>query len=363
MSDSTLEEFIKQYIEMQTSDSVLFTWHGGEPMLRGLDFYKKVVKLQRRYANGRHIDNALQTNGTLLNENWCRFLHDEQWLVGVSIDGPEELHDAHRLMPNGDKRHGNGSWRQVMRGIRLMQRFDVEWNAMATVNNLTASQPQAFYHFFRDMGCHYLQFTPVVERHRADGSLALPDEEGELTPWSVNPQQWGNFLCTVYDEWVRHDVGDIFVQLFDATLACWAGVAPGVCTMAPTCGHAAVIEADGSVYSCDHFVFPQHRLGHLSEGLMNLLYSSRQQEFGNAKIDTLPSQCRQCQWLFTCNGECPRLRFATTADGEPGLNYLCEGYRRYFAHVAPSMEFMHNELLNQRPPSNVMEWLAGPRPY
>lgn len=379
MSDAVLEDFIRQYIDMQTTDSVLFTWHGGEPMLRGLDFYKRVVKLQRQYANGHHIDNALQTNGTLLNEEWCRFLHDEQWLVGISIDGPEELHDAYR-----HTREGNPTWQKVMHGIRLLRQFDVEWNAMATVNRATAERPQAFYRFFRDeLRCRYLQFTPVVERLRngsknTSGSLECIDnserstfmkpnlaavgDEGLLTPWSVTPQLWGNFICTVFDEWVRRDVGHVFVQLFDATLAGWMGVEPGVCTMADRCGHAAVIEADGSVYSCDHFVFPDYKLGNVSDGLMNLLYSQQQQQFGRAKRELLPRQCRQCKWLFACHGECPRLRFIHTADGEKGLNYLCEGYRRYFEHVAPAMDFMRTELLNNRPPANVMAWLAGPRP-
>lgn len=369
MSDTVLSDFIKQYIEMQTTDSVLFTWHGGEPMLRGLDFYRRVVKLQRQFAGGRHIDNALQTNGTLLNEEWCRFLHDEHWLVGISIDGPEDMHDAFRH--SQDK---GPTWHKVMRGIALLRQFDVDWNAMATVNSITADRPQAFYRFFRDeLHCEFLQFTPVVERLRTASDcltegirqsphLATVTDEGTLTPWSVTPQQWGNFVCTVFDEWVRHDVGRVFVQLFDATLAGWMGVEPGVCTMADRCGHAAVIEADGSVYSCDHFVFPDYRLGTLSDGLMNLLYSEKQQQFGRAKRAQLPRQCRQCQWLFACHGECPRLRFAHTDDGESGLNYLCEGYRRYFSHVAPAMDYMRNELLNNRPPANVMGWLAGLRP-
>lgn len=369
MSDTVLSDFIKQYIEMQTTDSVLFTWHGGEPMLRGLEFYRRVVKLQRQFAGGRHIDNALQTNGTLLNEEWCRFLHDEHWLVGISIDGPEDMHDAFR-----HSQSRGPTWHKVMRGIDLLRQFDVDWNAMATVNSITAHRPQVFYHFFREeLHCEFLQFTPVVERLRTASDsltegirqsphLATVTDEGTLTPWSVTPQQWGNFVCTVFDEWVRRDVGRVFVQLFDATLAGWMGVEPGVCTMADRCGHAAVIEADGSVYSCDHFVFPDYRLGTLKDGLMNLLYSEKQQQFGRAKRAQLPRQCRQCQWLFACHGECPRLRFAHTDDGDSGLNYLCEGYRRYFSHVAPAMDYMRNELLNNRPPANVMGWLAGLRP-
>lgn len=351
MSDATLEKFIQQYIEAQTADCVLFTWHGGEPTLRGLEFYRRVVKLQKRYARGRAIDNSLQTNGMYIDEEWARFLRDENWLVGISIDGPEDMHNAYRV-----DAAGHPTWKQVMSAINLLDRYDVEWNAMATVNHVTAARPQAFYHFFRDIGCHYLQFTPVVERRRDTSALAAVDEAGVVTPESVRPDEWGNFLCTVFDEWVRRDVGNVFVQLFDATLAGWMGVEPGVCSMAPTCGHAAVIDATGDVYSCDHFVFPQYRLGNIlgAESLTSMLYSERQQAFGRAKRDALPKQCRSCQWLPVCNGECPRLRFAVSNDGEPGLNYLCKGYRRYFEHVAPAMDFMRNELLHERPPANIM---------
>ena len=339
MSDELLEEFIRQYIELQTSDSVLFTWHGGEPTLRGLDFYRRVVRLQRQYAGGRHIDNALQTNGTLLDDDWCRFLRDEGWLVGISIDGPEHLHDAYRRDAAGAPTHA-----QVMRGIAKLKQFDVEWNAMATVNQATALEPEAFYHFFKEIGCRYLQFTPVVER-----------EDGAVAPYSVTPEAWGTFLCTLFDEWVRNDVGEVFVQIFDATLAGWMGVEPGVCTLARTCGHAAAIEADGSVYACDHFVFPDYRLGNIRETpLLSLLQSERQQAFGASKRDGLSRRCRQCQWLFACHGECLRNRFVTGADGDEHQNYLCDGYRRYFAYVAPAMDFMRGELLAQRPPSNIM---------
>ena len=353
MSASTLEMFIREYIEMQTTDSVLFTWHGGEPTLCGLDFYQEVVRLQRRYADGRQVDNALQTNGTLLTPEWCRFLRDEGWLVGLSLDGPEHLHDAYRL-----DAEGRGTHAAVLRAAALLCQFDVEWNAMATVNQATASEPQAFYRFFKQIGCQYLQFTPVVERWREDapGRLAAPDEPGTLAPYSVTPEAWGSFLCTLFDEWVSQDVGRVFVQLFDATLAGWMGVEPGVCTLARTCGHAAVIEADGSVYACDHFVFPGYRLGRLSPSspLLSLLTSERQRTFGQDKQRALTRQCRRCPWLFACHGECPRCRFAVSDEGEFGQNYLCAGYRRFFEHAAPAMDFMRHELLAGRPPANVM---------
>ena len=358
MSDKVLEEFIRQYIEIQTTPDVLFTWHGGEPMLAGLDFYRRVVKLQRRYANGRNIDNSLQTNGTLLTAEWCRFLHDEGWLVGISIDGPQALHDVNRRS-RGDA----PSWERVMRGIDLLNTYGVEWNAMATVNASNMEHPVEFYQFFRQNGCRFLQFTPVVERERTEGkrvSLAAVDDAGQLVPYSVNPEAWGRFLCEVFDQWVYRDVGELFVQIFDATLAGWMGMEPGICTMAETCGHAAVIEADGTLYTCDHFVFPRYRLGNIGDGnLLHLLHAPRQHAFGRAKRDTLPRECRECRWLFACHGECPRNRFATDAYGEPRHNYLCAGYRHYFAHVAPAMDFMRRELLAGRPPANIMQYLSG----
>ena len=346
MSDELLETFIRQYIEMQTSPDVLFTWHGGEPMLAGLDFYRRAVRLQQQYADGHHIDNALQTNGTLLTPEWCRFLHDEGWLVGISIDGPQHLHDACR-----PTRHRKPTWEKVMHAIDLLKRFQVEWNAMATVNAVNAPHPVEFYNFFRSIGCSYLQFTPVVE---------------EDADHHVDAHAWGRFLCEVFDQWVRHDVGRIFVQLFDATLAAWVGAVPGVCTMAPTCGDAAVIEADGSVYACDHFVDSGHRLGQLrasgaddqSPTLFQLLHSPQQQAFGRAKRDALPLQCRQCRWLFACHGECPRGRNLNDCNGQPGLNCLCEGYKQYFNHVTPAMNFMRDQLAAGLPPANVMQFFS-----
>jgi uncharacterized protein len=330
MDEALLDVFIRQYLEAQTMPEVLFTWHGGEPLLRGLAFYRRALELQRRYGRGRQIDNCLQTNGTLLTDEWCRFLTDNHFLVGISIDGPQSM-SAFR----GD------SWDRVMHGIRLLQQHGVEWNAMATVNAANVGHPVAFYHFFRDIGCEFLQFTPVVEPDRPDSS--------------VTADAWGRFLCAVYDEWVRRDVGRLFVQLFDATLANWCGVTPGVCSMAPTCGQAAVMEADGTVYSCDHFVGPEQRLGNIrQQTLTALLYGDRQRQFGHDKLRLLPRQCRECRWRFACHGECPKNRHATDCYGEPGLNVLCAGYRQFFAHVAADMDFMKAEIDAGRPPANIM---------
>ena len=375
MSEALLEEFIRQYLEAQTVPQVLFTWHGGEPLLRGIDFYRKALELQRKYGKGRQIDNCLQTNGTLLNDEWCRFFHDNHFLIGISIDGTQAMHDGHR----GDSsRNGEGtgfrgrSWYEVMRGIGLLKRYGVEWNAMATVNAANVGSPVGFYRFFRQIGCEFLQFTPVVEvSRRCDVSWRNEDSpKCEMSDESITAEEWGRFLCAVYDEWVREDVGRVFVQLFDATLANWCGVAPGVCSMAPTCGQAAVMEADGSVYSCDHFVSPAYRLGNIRQQeaggrqstlvsgqqptLSSLLYSERQQQFGQSKFTSLPQQCRECRWLFACNGECPKNRIAVDCYGNPGLNWLCGGYRQFFSHVAADMDFMKSEIDAGRAPANIM---------
>lgn len=355
MSDQLLERFIDMYIQSQTTPQVQFCWHGGESLMRPLSFYKRVVELQQKYAAGHIIDNTIQTNGTLLNDEWCRFFKDNNWLVGVSIDGPQEFHDEYRR-----NKMGAPSFRKVMQGINLLKKHGVEWNAMAVVNDFNADYPLDFYHFFKEIECRYIQFAPIVERilPRKDGRhLASPmDANGApLADFSVSPEQLGNFLCTIFDEWVRHDVGQYFIQLFDATLANWIGEQPGVCTMARTCGHAGVMEYNGDVYSCDHFVFPEYKLGNIrTSTLVEMMYSPRQQQFGNDKFDRLPDQCRRCKYLFACNGECPKNRFAVTADGQPGLNYLCAGYHRFFEHVAPYMDYMANELKNHRSPASVM---------
>ena len=353
MSDAVLEEFIRQYIAAQSMPAVMFTWHGGESLMRTPAFYRRVLELQRKYArNGIRVDNCIQTNGTLLTDEWCRFFKENGWLVGISIDGPQEFHDYYRT--NAD---GRGSFDDVMRGIDLLNRHGVEWNAMAVVNDRNSEHPLEFYRFFKDIGCRFLQFTPIVERIKPDGLASLADTDGAaVAPFSVTPRAWGDFLCAVFDEWVANDVGSIFVQLFDATLANTVGVEPGLCSMARTCGHAGVIEHNGYLYSCDHFVFPEYKLGNIRrKTIFEMMNSPRQQKFGQDKRDLLPSQCRDCRYLRLCNGECPKNRFAQTASGERGLNYLCEGYRRFFAHTAPAMEYMKGELLARRSPASVMK--------
>ena len=360
MTDEMLEQFTREYIEAQTMPQVLFTWHGGEPLMRSIDFYKKALALQKKYAHGKQIDNVIQTNGTLLTDEWCEFFAKNHWLVGISIDGPQEYHDHYRVTPAGKP-----SWEKVMQGISLLKKHRVEWNAMAVVNAYNAEHPLEFYHFFRDNGCQYLQFTPIVERlteHEDGRTLAslADDREIPLADASVTPAQWGNFLCTIFDDWVRHDVGKMFVEIFDCTLANWMGVLPGICAYSKECGHAGVMEHNGDVYSCDHFVFPEYKLGNIrDQSLIDMLYGEKQQAFSRLKHTSLPRQCKECDMEFACHGECPKNRFEKDKYGEPGLNYLCQGYYQYYSYVAPYMDFMKRELLAQRPPANIINVLKN----
>ena len=356
MSNEMLEQFTREYIEAQTMSQVLFTWHGGEPLLRSIDFYRKALSLQQKYAGGRRIDNVIQTNGTLLTDEWCEFFAQNHWLVGISIDGPQPDHDHYRLTAAGKP-----SWKKVMQGIKLLKKHGVEWNAMAVVNAYNANHPLEFYRFFKENGCQFLQFTPIVERltRHEDGrtlaSLADKDEIS-LSEASVAPEQWGYFLCAIFDEWVRKDVGKIFVEIFDCTLANWMGISPGICAYSKECGHAGVMEHNGDVYSCDHFVFPEYKLGNIRDhSLIYMLYGEQQQEFSRLKHSSLPRQCKECDMEFACHGECPKNRFMKDQYGDSGLNYLCPGYYHYYQHVAPYMDYMKQELMAQRPPSNIMK--------
>ena len=356
MSDEMLEQFTREYIEAQTMNQVLFTWHGGEPLLRSIDFYRKALSLQQKYAGGRRIDNVIQTNGTLLTDEWCEFFAQNHWLVGISIDGPQPDHDHYRLTAAGKP-----SWQKVMQGIKLLKKHGVEWNAMAVVNAYNANHPLEFYRFFKENGCQFLQFTPIVERqtrHEDGRTLASLADKNEipLSEASVTPEQWGYFLSAIFDEWVRKDVGKIFVEIFDCTLANWMGISPGICAYSKECGHAGVMEHNGDVYSCDHFVFPEYKLGNIRDhSLIDMLYGEQQQEFSRLKHSSLPRQCKECDMEFACHGECPKNRFMKDKYGDSGLNYLCPGYYHYYQHVAPYMDYMKQELMAQRPPSNIMK--------
>jgi uncharacterized protein len=340
MSEELLEKFTRQYLESQTMSQVLFTWHGGETLMRNIGFYKKALEFQRKYARGRQVDNCLQTNGTLLNDEWCKFFKDNNFLIGISIDGPQHCHDVYRKTADG-----RTSFLQVMRGLNLLKKHGVEYNVMGVVNDYNVDYPLEFYRFFKETDSRFIQFAPIVEQ-MADGSPA---------PWNVPSERWGDFLITIFDEWVRNDVGRFFIQYFDSTLANWMGEQPGTCLFAQTCGHAGVIEFNGDVYSCDHLVFPQYKLGNIyTKSLTEMMYSTQQLQFGADKRDRLPTQCRECEFLFACNGECPKNRISITAAGEPGLNCLCKGYRKFYSHVAPYMDYMKKELLAERPPANIM---------
>lgn len=353
MSDRVLEAYVKAYIESRPTDAVMFTWHGGEPLLRPLSFYERALELQRKYAGGRRIDNSLQTNGTLLTDDLCRFFRDNGFLIGISIDGPAPVHDRYRLSATGQPTSAD-----VLRAVEMLTRHGVEWNAMAVVNDVNSRDPEGFYTFFRDtLGCRYLQFAPIVERLDGQGRQLAPFMPGgEIAPYSVKPAEWGRFLNTIFDLWVRRDVGEMFVQIFDATLASRVGVAPGTCVFGETCGHSPVMEHNGDIFTCDHFAWPEHRLGNIMDTpLISMVMSEKLRRFGAAKRDSLPSKCLGCEFLHLCHGECPKNRIVPTSEPGRMLNYLCEGYRAYFAHTDPYMRRMADLYSQGLPPSLVME--------
>jgi uncharacterized protein len=346
MSEKVLEQFIAQYIYSFTEPAVLFTWHGGEPVMRGPEFFQKVIALQNKYANGKIIENSLQTNGTALTDDWCKFFRDHRFLIGLSIDGPEHCHDRYRRYKSG-----RPSFAQTMAGLELLKKYGVEFNTLSVVNDYNAKYPLEVYNFLKNIGSRYMQFTPVVEwidpGAGPDELHILPagsNKPARVTDWSVNPIAYGDFLIKIFDEWVRKDVGDYFVVTFDCILANWLRVPPPLCVYAETCGHAGVVEYNGDVYSCDHFVFPEYRLGNIKDKtLMTFMNSPFQQKFGRDKRDTLPAYCRRCEYVDICTGECPKNRIIHSPDGEPGLNYLCAGFKKFYRHVEPYFDFMANE--------------------
>jgi uncharacterized protein len=352
MSEEVLEEYIRQTIEAHCIPDVTFAWQGGEPTLLGLDFFEKAMVLQKKYCRpGMVIQNSIQTNGILLDDAWCDFFIKNRFLVGISIDGPRELHDACRT-----DAAGKGTFDRVMQGLALLKKHKVDFNILCTVNAVNGDHPLEVYRFFRDeVKAQFIQFIPVVERDLQNNTV---------TPLSVGPDQYGKFLIGVFDEWVRHDVGKIYVQHFDTALANWYGEPHGICVFSPTCGSAMVIEHNGDIYSCDHFVDRDHLLGNImTVPLIELVNIDRQRRFGRNKQEKLPEYCRECPVLFACRGECPKNRFIQTPDGEPGLNYLCEGYRMFFSHIDGPMKFMERELTAGRPPSNVMKFVSGKKTF
>ena len=348
MSDETLENFVRAYIQAQRVPEVTFAWQGGEPTLMGLDFYYRAVELQEKYRRpGMRVLNSFQTNATLLNDDWGQLFSQHHFLIGVSLDGPPALHDAYRL----DK-GGRPTFERVMAGIQVLKKWQVDFNILACVNNITARKPLEVYRFLRDtVGTEFIQFIPIVEHD--------PSQPNGASPRSVSARDYGYFLCEIFDEWVRKDVGRVFVQIFDATLASWSGNHPGLCIFEETCGSALAMEHNGDVYSCDHFVTPAFRLGSIAEHpLAELAGSPAQITFGQNKKEGLPHQCLNCPVRFACNGGCPKDRFIQTADGEDGLNYLCGGFQAFFSHVDQPMRAMSELLRQHRPPAAIMDSLS-----
>ena len=351
MSDEVLESFTKQYIESQQVPEVTFGWQGGEPLLMGIEFFERAIAYQETYRKpGIRIINTLQTNGTLIDEAWAKFFHDHNFLIGLSLDGPQAMHDAYRV----DKA-GKPTWERVMRGKRLMDEYEVEHNILCTVHAANADHPVETYRFFRDEAkVEFIQFIPIVRRDNETGH-----QEGlEVRDQSVTAEQYGKFLIGVFDEWVRHDVGRVFVQIFDVALAAWSGQRPGLCVFEPTCGLGLAMEHNGDLYACDHYVEPNYLLGNIMETpMLDMVASEQQRAFGRAKLEALPQQCIDCEVRFICNGGCPKNRILVTGEGKPNLNYLCKGYKSFFKHIDRPMRMMVDELRHRRAPANVMRWI------
>ncbi|NQU40168.1 MAG: anaerobic sulfatase maturase [Lentisphaerae bacterium] len=365
MTDDVLEHYIRSYIASQPTQEIEFAWQGGEPTLMGLPFYRRAVALQKHYGAGRTINNSLQTNGTLLTDEWCAFLAEEKFLVGLSIDGPEEIHNRYRVFKDG-----RGAFAQVDRAAKLMRKHGVEYNALTCVTRESAYEGKQIYRFLRDYGFEFMQFIPIVEREPDERSrelgLALasppptdaPSEPSPMMPFAVEALQYGQFLVDIFEEWVRRDVGKVFVNHFDCALGAWYGGNPSLCIYAKVCGSSLAIEHDGSIYACDHFVYPEFNRGNIMrEDMAGLLSSNRQQAFGMSKWLDLPSCCRHCDYLHACHGGCLKHRSATSPEGEPGLNYLCPGYKLFFKHVDPYMKQMVELLREGRPAADIVNFL------
>ena len=355
MSDEVLENYIRQLITAHRSPQVTVAWQGGEPTLMGIDFYRRAIELQEKYRKpGMTFENTMQTNGTLLDDEWCRFFKENNFLIGISIDGPRELHDAYRV----DKK-GNGTFDKVMKGLRLLQKHGVEYNVLTTVNRINADYPLEVYRFLRDEAkTDWIQFIPVVERIDEEGH-ALYQKRETVSDHSVLPEQFGSFLSCIFDEWVRNDVGRVFVQTFEASARRWLGLPSGMCVFEETCGIGLALEHNGDLYSCDHFVEPDYLLGNIMEKeILELAASERQYRFGKNKLDMLPQVCRECDVLFACRGECPKNRFMTTPSGEPGLNYLCEGWKAFFHHIDFPMQIISGLIRRGYQATEVMKVLA-----
>jgi len=352
MTDEVLEEYIRQYVEAQQVPEVTISWQGGEPTLMGVDFFRRSVEFARKYKQPHQtIQYSMQTNGTKLDDEWGEFLREHNFLIGISIDGPRALHDTYRV-----NKGGQGSFDQVIEGLRLLQKHKVETNILTTVHAANAPHALDVYRFFRDeLGAEFIQFIPIVERDNDTGY----QEGNAVTNRSVTAEQYGQFLMTIFDEWVRRDVGRVYVQIFDVALGAWVGASPSLCVFSPTCGNALAIEHTGDLYACDHYVEPNYLLGNINDKpMIEWVASDQQRKFGQDKLDTLPRYCRECEVRFVCHGGCPKNRFIETPAGEAGLNYLCAGYKAFFNHIDQSMKTMASLLRRKRPPAEIMQILA-----
>ncbi|MFZ1320685.1 MAG: anaerobic sulfatase maturase [Ignavibacteria bacterium] len=350
MADELLKEYIRQLMQSQNSLEINVSWQGGEPTLMGTDFFYKSLELQKKYKQeGVTVFNTMQTNGILINDEWCRLFRENNFLIGLSIDGTKELHDIYRV----DK-GGHGTFDKVVNAARLMQKHGVEFNILTTVHSGNSAYPLEIYKFFRDeLKVKFIQFIPIVERKNDTGF----QEGNEVTDRSLKSDQWGDFLIAIFDEWVRNDVGEMYVQMFDAALASWYGIPPSMCIFLEKCGMAAALEHNGDFYSCDHYVEPKYLLGNIMEKEMTeMIISEKQLKFGDDKLNTLPDYCKKCDVLFACHGECPKNRFIQTPDGEMGLNYLCEGYMKFFKHIDEPMKYMVQKLRMNQAPSDIVNY-------
>lgn len=361
MSDEVLRAYITKYIASQPTPDIEFTWQGGEPLLAGLDFFQKAIKLQKRHGAGRAIRNTLQTNGILLNDEWCRFLAENHFLVGLSLDGPSALHDRYRVDLGG-----RPTFDAVLHGLKLLQKHGVEYNVLACVNDRTSQYPLDVYRFFKSQGVAFIQFIPIVERVPNDRSrhlglqLGTPPaldrpEHQEVTQWSVRPSDYADFIIQVFDEWVRNDVGRVFVMNFEWMLCGWIGGVIPACVYSPTCGRAIILEHNGDMYACDHFMYPEFKIGNiLTDEPIHAIDSARQREFGRRKQSALPRTCRRCEFLSVCRGGCPKHRFKRTVSGECGHNYFCEGYKKIYRSVGKHLDAMRLLLERNLPASYIL---------
>ena len=353
MSDEVLRNYTKQYIASQDTPVVDFTWQGGEPTTAGLDFFRRAIAYQKKFAGDKQITNSLQTNGVLLNDEWCAFLKEHNFLVGLSIDGPEELHDHYRVSQGGKP-----TFKRVAKAIECMKKHGVEFNTLTVVNNVNVEHPLKVYNFLKEIGSTFTQFIPVIEQMEVgveNPMLIFPKSKSEkkLMPFSVDPEKFGDFMITIFNEWVRKDVGKIYVQMFDNALATWVGQPANLCIFREECGSALVVERNGDIYSCDHYVYPEYKLGNISDKNVHKVATQKAQDkFGKDKSN-VGEICEKCEYRFACNGGCPKHRIHPNADGT-SQNHLCPGYKKIFSHMDPYMKYMANELQNRRPPAYVM---------